>query len=68
MKYLSDRYVSVYTYKGLDICTLKVAVPTEGDQLNYLIDNEIFNGQVFDDIASAIAAIDSLAEKRDMKT
>lgn len=58
MKYLNDRYVSVYTYKGLDICTLKVAVPKDGDELGYYIDSEIFNGQSFNGIADAIVAID----------
>ncbi len=58
MKYLSERYVSVYTHKGFDICTLKVAIPANGDEMGYVIDSENFKGQVFNDIVDAIYAID----------
>lgn len=58
MKFLSDRYVSVYNHRGFDICTLKVAAPANGDQMGYVIDNAEFSGQVFDDISEAISAID----------
>lgn len=44
MKYLSDDYVMVYSYKGYDICTLKVASPEKGDGLGYRIDDENFEG------------------------
>jgi len=58
MKYLSDKYVSIYSYKGFDICILEVAVPADGDELGYLIDSKQFRGKVFNDVESAIAAID----------
>lgn len=58
MKYLSKRYVSVYNHKGLDICTLKVAIPANGDEMGYVIDSENFIGQIFNDIVDAIYAID----------
>lgn len=58
MKFLSDRYVSVYNHRGFDICTLKVAVPVNDDGLGYVIDNAAFSDQVFDGISEAISAID----------
>ena len=60
MQYLDARYTSVYTHKGFDICTLKTAIPSDGDQLDYFIDSEEFKNQSFIDVASAIAAIDSI--------
>ena len=60
MKYLDDRYARVFTHKGFDICTLKVAVPEAGDDMGYVIDNELFGGQVFNDISEAISSIDYL--------
>ena len=57
MKYLSERYEKVLTYKGFDICTLKVATPSDGDSLGYLIDHEDFEGQSFSLIDHAIIAI-----------
>jgi len=62
MKYLSDRYVSVYNHKDFDICTLKTVVPENGDELGYVIDSEVFEGQVFNDIAAAIEAIEEQKE------
>ena len=59
MKYLSDRYVSVYNHKGYDICSLKVAVPADGDELGFVIDSEEFSGLVFNDPLDAIIAIDA---------
>lgn len=59
MKYLNDKYVSVYVHKELAICTLKVASPANGDKMGYVIDSELFSGQVFNDIVDAINAIDS---------
>lgn len=58
MKFLNNRYASVYNYKGFDICTLKVASPEEGDELGYRIDSDLFDGRLFDDVADAIDAID----------
>lgn len=60
MKFLNDRYSSVYNYKGFDICTLKVACPAEGDNLGYVIDSNLFSDRTFSDVESAIVAIDSL--------
>ena len=58
MKYLDDRYTKIYTHKGFDICTLKTAVPADGDEMGYVIDSDLFAGRVFDDIADAITAIE----------
>ena len=33
MKHLNDRYAKVMEYKGMDICTLRVATPSDGDEL-----------------------------------
>ena len=35
MKHLSNRYAKVTEYKGMDICTLRVATPSDGDELGY---------------------------------
>ena len=59
MKYLDDRYAKIYTHKGFDICTLKTAVPEDGDEMGYVIDSDLFDGRVFDDISDAINAIDN---------
>lgn len=59
MKFLNDRYSSVYNYKGFDICTLKVASPAQGDTLDFVIDSDLFSEQTFNDVADAIVAIDS---------
>lgn len=58
MKFLSDRYVSVYNHRGFDICTLKVAAPANDDEMGYVVDNAEFSGQVFDAISDAICTID----------
>lgn len=60
MKYLSDRYVKVYTHKGIDICTLKVANPSEGDEFGYKIDKKELKDMVYNHPEEAIAAIDKL--------
>ena len=57
MVFLSNRYAKVYTHKGYDICTLKVANPSNGDSLAYVIDSTDFLGQEFNDVTDAIAAI-----------
>lgn len=59
MKYLDDRYAKIYDHKGFDICTLKTAVPEDGDEMGYVIDSDLFEGRVFDDISDAINAIDN---------
>ena len=60
MKYLSERYASVFNHRGMDICTLKIAVPAAGDEMGYRIDDKAFEGIVFNDIADAIMAINKL--------
>lgn len=57
MMFLSNRYAKIYSYKGYDICTLKVANPSNGDSLAYVIDSVDFVGQEFNDVEDAIAAI-----------
>ena len=59
MKFLNNRYAKVFSYKGVDICTLKSACPANGDRLGYVIDNEQFAGQDFDLIEDAVKAIDA---------
>ena len=58
MKYLSEDYAKVYTYKGYDICTLKVASPEKGDKLSYCIDDERFDGYEYSDLGQAVQDID----------
>ncbi len=57
MIFLSNRYAKVYSHKGYDICTLRVANPSNGDSLAYVIDSIDFIGQEFNDVEDAIAAI-----------
>lgn len=59
MKFLSDRYATVYTHKGYNICTLKVANPSQGDSLAYVIDSVELLGQEYNDITDAIEAINN---------
>jgi hypothetical protein len=59
MKHLSNRYEKVTEYKGMDICTLRVATPSDGDELGYRIDDISYDGRVFDDLGEAMKAIDS---------
>ena len=58
MKFLSDRYTKVLSYKDFDICTLKAACPANQDPLGYFIDNQDFPNQEFHLIDDAIKAID----------
>jgi hypothetical protein len=60
MKYLDDRYVSIYTHKGIDVCTLKVACPKNGDGLGYAIDHAYFKGCEYNLADDAIKAIDKV--------
>lgn len=60
MKHLSNRYAKVMEYKGMDICTLRVAAPSDGDELGYRIDDILYDGMVFDGIGEAMEAIESL--------
>lgn len=57
MKFLSNRYAKVFTHKGFDICTLKIACPAKGDRLGYVIDDERFSGWAFDLLGDAVKAI-----------
>lgn len=59
MKHLSNRYAKVMEYKGMDICTLRVAAPSDGDELGYRIDDILYDGIVFNGIGEAMEAIDS---------
>lgn len=61
MKHLSNRYAKVMEYKGMDICTLGVATPSDGDELGYKIDDILYDGMVFDSMGEAMEAIDFLA-------
>lgn len=58
MRCLDNRYVSIFKYRGYDICTLKVA--TKGDDLGFKIDSDVFTGQSFDHPEDAMKAIDQL--------
>lgn len=58
MKFLSNRYAKVYSYKEFDICTLKSACPAKGDGLGYVIDDERFDGEMFEQIDDAVRIID----------
>jgi len=60
MKHLNDRYAKVMEYKGMDICTLRVATPSDGDELGYRIDDILYDGMVFNGIGEAMEAIESL--------
>lgn len=57
LKYLDERYEVVYRHKGYAICTLKIAVPSEGDDPGYVIDDANFAGMVFGDPEGAMLAI-----------
>lgn len=59
-RYLDERYVEVYRHRGYPICTLKVAVPSEGDSLGYVIDDTKFCDMEFTGIEAAMEAIDHL--------
>lgn len=54
---LDDTYSVVFRYCGYAICTLKAAVPSEGDELGYRINDEKFKDMVFPSIGSAMAEI-----------
>ncbi len=57
LKYLDKRYGVVYRHRGYAICTLKVAVPSKGDNPGYVIDDANFAGLIFGDLEGAILAI-----------
>lgn len=59
MRYLDERYAKVLTYDEFDICTLKVAIPSQGDSLGYVVDHEAFGNEVFNHPEDAIKAIDN---------
>ena len=64
MQYLSDRYVSVFKYKGIDICTLRIANPENGDELGYRIDSVAYAENVYDTMEKAMEAIDESIDRR----
>lgn len=53
-----SRYTKVYTHKRIDILTLAVANPSEGDKLGYVVDDERFEGRMFNLLSEALDAID----------
>jgi len=59
MKYLSEEYQAIYTHKGYNICTRKIACPGKGEPLGYYIDSDQFAGKEYNDPADAIGAIDA---------
>lgn len=63
MKFFSNRYAKVYTYKGFDICTLKIARPSNGDRLGYVIDDVQFAEKDYDKLVDAVRAIDMYHER-----
>jgi len=64
MKYLNNHYTPVCNHKGLDICTLKTAVPADGDELGYRIDSEEFKDCIYKFPADAIIAINNFFDKK----
>lgn len=54
MKHLNDRYAKIMEYKGMDICALRVATPSNGDELGYRIDDISYDGMVFDSLGEAM--------------
>lgn len=57
---VSERYVSVYKYKDIDICVLRRSFPAEGDNLGYVVDHPHLKGIYYDDISDALSAIDNI--------
>ena len=53
-----EKYALVYTHKGIDIYTLKVADP-KVDEMGYRIDSEYLSG-VYNTVGDAIEAIEKL--------
>ncbi len=53
-----EKYALVYTHKGIDICTLKVAEPPK-DNLGYVVDSEYIQGE-YNTLSDAVSAIDEL--------
>lgn len=62
LKFLDDRYAVICRHRGYAICTLKVAVPSEYDELGYVIDDARFEGLVFGDPEGAMVAINENPE------
>lgn len=62
MKYLSNQYVSVFQYKGYSICTLKNAVPEDGDEVGYKIDDVVFAANTYSTVAEAIEEIEKFED------
>lgn len=57
---INDRYVSVFRHRGIDICTLKRADPSNGDSLGYVIDHNYYKfvGKTFSTVFEAVGVID----------
>ncbi|WP_312652979.1 hypothetical protein [Aminipila sp.] len=56
--YLDERkYESLLIYKGFEICALKVACPTDGEAMGYVIDDEFFSGCNYSHPEEAMKAI-----------
>lgn len=60
IKYLDDRYATIMSHKGFDICTLKVTVPGQGDKHGFVINDINFQDKVFDHPDRAIDAINAM--------
>lgn len=60
MKHLNDRYAKIMEYKGMDICALRIADTSNGDEFGYRINDILYDGMVFDGIGEAMEAIESL--------
>lgn len=58
MRFLNERYEKVLNHKGFDICTLKEAIPSNGDSLGYVVDHAFFAGYDFNHPEDAMKAID----------
>lgn len=55
---MDEKYALVYTHKGVDIYTLKIADPAK-DEMGYRIDSEYLPG-VYNTVGDAINAIEKL--------
>lgn len=60
---LDDTYVVVFRHCGYAICTLKVAAPSKGDELGYVIDDEKFRDMIFPTIGDAMTEINRALKK-----
>jgi len=56
---MDKRYVVLINLRGINICTLKAAVPSEGDRLGYVIDHPHFKERHYSHVHCAIDAINA---------